>query len=199
MGGHISPTLDNAIDISIRSSPGQRLEQSVRMWMEVILFPSTIRRPMTSCIHFPGLLLIITTTPGLEQGGLTSTVTGDGVMEAHGTTATGALINPLIWELMIMVASMEAKNMLRPEHWAFGTTQTIQMMIEGQVFFANIRQVSMSLTLTLTLHMILVLGQNWIMVWKESSSILLDSKLRNKVWVEVTTAWHYAFSYVTRL
>ena len=114
---------------------------------------------MTSCIHFPGLLLIITTTPGLEQGGLMSTVTGDGVMEALGTTATGALENPLISELMIMVASMEAKNMLRPEHWDFGTTQTIQMMIEGQVFFANIHQVSMSLTLTLTLHMILVLGQ----------------------------------------
>ena len=92
---------------------------------------------MTSCIHFPGLLLIITTTPGLEQGGLMSTVTGDGVMEALGTTATGALENPLISELMIMVASMEERNLLIRKQLVFGTTQTIQMMREEHHFFVK--------------------------------------------------------------
>ena len=96
MGGHISPTLDNATDISIKSSPGLRLELSVRMQMEVIWSPSITRKPTTLLLKFQPNLLIITTSPGLEQGGLMSTVTGGGVMEALGTTATGALGNPLI-------------------------------------------------------------------------------------------------------
>ena len=137
MGGHISPTLDSATDISIKSSPGLRLELSVWMWMEVILFPSTTWRPIPSCIHFPRLLLIITTLPGLEQGGLMSTVTGGGAMEAPGTTATGALGNPLIWELMIMAASMEERNLLICKQLVFGTTQTRQMMKEEHHFFVK--------------------------------------------------------------
>ena len=140
MGGHISPTLDSATDISIISSPGLKLELPVQMEMEVIWSPSITRKPMTLLPKFQPNLLITTSLPGLEQGGLTSTVTGGGVMEALGTTATGALGNPLIWELMIMVASMEERNMLKPKHWAFGTTQTIQMMTEGHHLFVNKRK-----------------------------------------------------------
>ena len=86
------------------------------------------RRPTTSLPLSRPVLMIITITPGLEQGGLMSTVTGDGVMEALGTTATGALENPLISELMIMVASMEERNLLIRKQLVFGTTQTRQMM-----------------------------------------------------------------------
>ena len=96
MGGYISPTLDSATNILIKSSPGLKLELSVIMQMEVIWSPSITRKPTTLLLKFQPNLLIITTLPGLEQGGLTSTVTGDGVMEALGTTATGALGNPLI-------------------------------------------------------------------------------------------------------
>ena len=96
MGGHIFPTLDSATNISIISSPGLKLELIVRMQMEVIWSPSITRKPTTLLLKFQPNLLIITTTPGLEQGGLTSTVTGGGVMEALGTTITGALGNPLI-------------------------------------------------------------------------------------------------------
>ena len=141
MGGHIFPTLDSATNISIISSPGLKLELTVKMQMEVIWYPSITRKPMTLLLKSQPNLLTITTLPGLEQGGLTSTVTGGGVMEAHGTTITGALGNPLIWELMIMVASMEERNMLRPKHWAFGITQTIQMMKEEHRIFANNQQV----------------------------------------------------------
>ena len=94
MGGHIFPTLDNATDISIKSSPGLRLELSVRMQMEVIWSPSITRKPTTLLLKFQPNLLTITTSPGLEQGGLMSTVTGGGAMGAPGTTATGALGNP---------------------------------------------------------------------------------------------------------
>ena len=96
MGGHISPTLDSATDISIISSPGLKLELPVQMEMEVIWSPSITRKPMTLLLKFQPNLLTITTSPGLEQGGLMSTVTGGGAMEAPGTTATGALGNPLI-------------------------------------------------------------------------------------------------------
>ena len=128
MVGHISPTLESAINILIKSSPGLKLELSVRMQMEVIWSPSITRKPTTLLLKFQPNLLIITTLPGLEQGGLTSTVTGGGVMEALGTTATGALENPLISELMIMVASMEERNLLIRKQLVFGTTQTRQMM-----------------------------------------------------------------------
>ena len=128
MGGHIFPTLDSATNISIISSPGLKLELIVRMEMEVIWSPSITRKPTTLLPKFQPNLLIITTLPGLEQGGLMSTVTGDGVMEALGTTATGALENPLISELMIMVASMEERNLLIRKQLVFGTTQTRQMM-----------------------------------------------------------------------
>ena len=141
MGGHFFPTLDSATNISIISSPGLKLELIVRMQMEVIWSPSITRKPTTLLPKSQPNLLIITTLPGLEQGGLMSTVTGGGVMEALGTTATGALGNLLIWELMIMAASMEERNMLRPKHWAFGITQTIQMMIEGHRIFVNNQQV----------------------------------------------------------
>ena len=96
MGGHIFPTLDSATNISIISSPGLKLELIVRMQMEVIWSPSITRKPTTLLLKSQPNLLTITTLPGLEQGELMSTVTGDGVMEAHGTTATGALGNPLI-------------------------------------------------------------------------------------------------------
>ena len=61
-----------------------------------ILFGFTFLSACQVMLDFQPNLLIITTLPGLEQGGLTSTVTGGGVMEALGTTATGALGNPLI-------------------------------------------------------------------------------------------------------
>ena len=128
MGGHIFPTLDSATNISIISSPGLKLELIVRMQMEVIWSPSITRKPTTLLPKSQPNLLIITTLPGLEQGGLTSTVTGGGAMEALGTTATGALENPLISELMIMVASMEERNLLIRKQLVFGTTQTRQMM-----------------------------------------------------------------------
>ena len=128
MGGHIFPTLDSATNISIISSPGLKLELIVRMQMEVIWSPSITRKPTTLLPESQPNLLIITTLPGLEQGGLTSTVTGGGAMEALGTTATGALENPLISELMIMVASMEERNLLIRKQLVFGTTQTRQMM-----------------------------------------------------------------------
>ena len=96
MGGHIFPTLDSATNISIISSPGLKLELIVRMQMEVIWSPSITRKPTTLLPKSQPNLLIITTLPGLEQGGLMSTVTGGGVMEALGTTTTGALGNPLI-------------------------------------------------------------------------------------------------------
>ena len=96
MVGHFSPTLDSATDITIISSPGLKLELPVRMEMEVIWSPSITRKPTTLLLKFQPNLLIITTSPGLERGGLMSTVTGGGVMEALGTTATGALGNLLI-------------------------------------------------------------------------------------------------------
>ena len=96
MGGHISRTLDSAINILIKSSPGLKLELSVRMQMEVIWYPSITRKPMTLLLKSQPNLLTITTLPGLEQGELTSTVTGGGAMEALGTTVTGALGNLLI-------------------------------------------------------------------------------------------------------
>ena len=96
MGGHIFPTVDNATDITIISSHGLKLELPVQMQMEVIWSPSITRKPTTLLLKFQPNLLTITTSPGLEQGGLMSTVTGGGAMEALGTTATGALGNPLI-------------------------------------------------------------------------------------------------------
>ena len=96
MGGHIFLTLDSATNFSIISSPGLKPELIVRMQMEVIWYPSITRKPTTLLLKFQPNLLIITTLPGLEQGGLMSTVTGGGAMEALGTTATGALGNPLI-------------------------------------------------------------------------------------------------------
>ena len=96
MGGHIFPTLDSATDITIISLLGLKLELPVQMEMEVIWSPSITRKPMILLLKSQPNLLTITTSPGLEQGGLTSTVTGGGAMEALGTTATGALGNPLI-------------------------------------------------------------------------------------------------------
>ena len=93
--GHIFPTLDIATDIMMRRFPGLRLKLFVGMQMEILSLSMT-RKPMTSLPLSQLVLMIITITPGLEQGGLTSTVTGGGAMEALGTTATGALGNPLI-------------------------------------------------------------------------------------------------------
>ena len=96
MGGHIFPTVDNATDITIISSHGLKLELPVQMQMEVIWSPSITRKPTTLLPKSQPNLLTITTLPGLERGGLTSTVTGGGAMEALGTTTTGALGNLLI-------------------------------------------------------------------------------------------------------
>ena len=69
MGGYTFTTLENATNISMRSSTGLMLELSVRMPME-ILSPFMIRKPIASCLHFLVLLMMVTMLPGLEQRGV---------------------------------------------------------------------------------------------------------------------------------